>query len=63
MYKIVMDDDSHTVFEIETYKQTDIKVNPSEMKLFNNDQFNLNGEIIYSSVRLNKYNAGVFIFV
>ena len=61
MYKIVMDDDSHTIFEIETYKQTDIQVNPIEMKLFNNDQFNLNGEIIYSSVRLNKYNAGVLI--
>ena len=61
MYKIVMDDDSHTIFEIETYKQTDIQVNPIEMKLFNNDQFNLNCEIIYSSVRLNKYNAGVLI--
>ena len=64
MYKITIEDcnyQSHTIFEMDTYKETDIKINPTEMKLFNNDQFNLNGEIIYSSVRLNKYNAGVLI--
>jgi len=41
--------------------QSDMAINPIKMKLFNNDTFNLNGDIVYSPTRLNKYIAGVLI--
>ena len=62
MYKITFDDNLYKeweIFETDTYTKIDIVINPLEMKLFNNDTFNINGEIIYSSLRENKYIAGV----
>ena len=62
MYKITFEDNLYKdwdIYETENYTKTNIIINPLEMKLFNNDTFNINGDIIYSSLRENKYNAGV----
>jgi exoribonuclease R len=64
MYRILVDDcnySSYSIMDADKNKQPDIIINPIEMKLLNNDIFNLNGEIVYSPTRLNKYNAGVLI--
>ena len=64
MYRIMVDDcnyASYSIIDANKIKQPDIIINPTEMKLFNNDIFNLNGDISYSPTRLNKYNPGVLI--
>ena len=64
MYRILVDDSnyaSYSIMDANKIKQPDLVINPIEMKLFNNDIFNLNGDIIYSPTRLNKYIAGVLI--
>uniref|UniRef100_A0A6C0JIX5 RNB domain-containing protein n=1 Tax=viral metagenome TaxID=1070528 RepID=A0A6C0JIX5_9ZZZZ len=62
MYKITFEDNLYKewdIYETDNYTKTTLTINPLEMKLFNNDTFNINGDIIYSSLRENKYNAGV----
>ena len=64
MYRIMVDDcnyESYSIIDANKIKHPDIIINPTEMKLFNNDTFNLNGDIIYSPTRLHKYIAGVLI--
>ena len=59
MYKIVYQDQTnYDIFETTTFQKVEIDID-SKLKLFNNDSFNLNGEITHSPVRINKYNAGI----
>jgi len=57
MYKIVFANQTdYDVYETNTFQKVDITP-PS--KIFNNDTFNLNGEIVHSPVRIDKYIPGV----
>ena len=62
MYKITIENNnylSYTIVEIKNYQPIIININPFDIKLFNNDTFNLPNEIIHSPIRLNKYITGI----
>ena len=57
MYKVVFTNQSdYDIYETYTFQKIDIK---PPAKLFNNDTFNQDGEIIHSPVRIDKYIPGV----
>lgn len=65
MYKFTTHENnytSYTIIETDTFQPIVISINPFDLKLFNNDTFNLPKEIIYSPIRLNKYITGIVAF-
>jgi exoribonuclease R len=65
MYKFTTEDNTYSNYKIiDSLSQetiTNNTINPFELKLFHNDTFNLPNVIVYSYVRLNKYNAGILV--
>ena len=64
MYKFTTEDNTYSNYKvINTLSQelVSIEINPFELKLFNNDLFDLPNLIVYSNVRLCKYNAGILL--
>jgi hypothetical protein len=66
MYKFISNDPHYQSWEIintNTFEKVDLKdsIDPVKSKLLNHDTFDIDPEIkvIYSPVRLNKYNAGI----
>lgn len=65
MYKFITNENnynSYSIIQTETFQPILISINPFDLKLFNNDTFNLPNEIIYSPLRLNKYITGIITF-
>jgi exoribonuclease R len=63
MYKFINNDNTYAnyqVIETTTFNSVEIN-NPLELKLFNNDSFNLPNEIVDSPVRNNNYITGILI--
>jgi len=59
MYKYIINNENNcSILETSTFKEINLEVN---IKLFNNDTFNLPNEIVHSPIRLNKYNTGVLV--
>jgi exoribonuclease R len=64
MYTFTTEDNTYSNYKvINTLSQVpvSIEINPFELKLFNNDLFDLPNLIVYSNVRLCKYNAGILV--
>ena len=66
MYKFISNDPHYQYWEIintNTFEKVDLKdsIDPLKSKLLNHDTFDIDPEfkVIYSPVRLNKYNAGI----
>ena len=63
MYKFISNDPHYTSWEIintNTFEKVVLNIDPLKSKLLNHDTFDEpNQSIIYSPVRLNKYNAGI----
>ena len=65
MYKFTTHENNYNSFSIietTTFQPIVISINPFDLKLFNNDTFNLPKEIIHSPIRLNKYITGILVF-
>jgi exoribonuclease R len=64
MYKFITETNNYEIYNIietSTFQPILLNIHPFELKLFNNDTFNLPNEIVHSPIRLNKYNTGVLV--
>ena len=62
MYKFITETNNYEMYNIietTTFQPILLNINPFELKLFNNDTFNLPNEIMHSPLRLNKYITGI----
>jgi exoribonuclease R len=64
MYKFISNDPHYISWEVintNTFEKVIIDINPVKSKLLNHDTFDIDTElkIMYSPIRLNKYNAGI----
>ena len=66
MYKFISEDPHYTSWEVintNTFEKVLIDIDPVKLKLLNHDTFDIDSDyvlkVIYSPVRLNKYNAGI----